>query len=168
MADIYNRAGNDFGGSFAADAAKVVFAGGSGGDLVGASGGVGLLTQQVQVSYSQQITRLYEIGSNFTFLVAGRTQGQIGLGRVLGPRAVQTAFYSKYGNVCNAPTNNLSLLLETGCPTGANSGVVGGLGKLAFLVKNVVLVSIGLTVASQDMIINEQVQALFISLDLNG
>ncbi len=172
MADIFNRAGNQYGGSFASDAAKIVFSsGGSGtGDLVGASGGVGLLTQTAQFNYMQQITRLYEIGSNFTFLVAGRTQGGLSMGRVLGPRKVQTQFYRNYGNVCNAANNNLTVVMETGCPAGTNTngGIGGGLGALAFLVKNTVIVSLGISVAAQDMIINEQFQAMFVSMELNG
>ena len=166
--DIYGRTGTDFGGSFAADAAAIVFSGGSGGaggDLTGA-GGVGLLTQQLQVSYQQQISRLYEIGSNFTFLVMGRSQGQFSVARILGPRPVQTAFYSKFGNVCNAATNIISLQMATGCQTsGSGGGVVGGLGQLSYLLRNCVLISIALSVAAMDMIINEQLQGMFISLD---
>ncbi len=170
MADIYNRAGNQFGGSFASDAAKIVFgSGGSGGggDIIGTSGGVGLLTQTAQMNYSQQVTRLYEIGSNFTFLVAGRTQGGVSMGRVLGPRPVQTQFYKNYGNVCNAANNNMTILMETGCPVGTGGGIGGGLGQLGFLIKNCVIVSLGISVAAQDMIINEQFQAMFVSLELS-
>lgn len=64
MPDIYNRSGNQFAGSIAADAARVVFSGV--GDLLGtgtAAGGVGLLTQSLQISYMQQVSRIYEIGT---------------------------------------------------------------------------------------------------------
>ena len=165
MADIFDRAGQQFGGSFAADAARVTFAGA--GDFIGqgGAGGVGLLVQNLQVSYQQQVTRLYEIGTNNTFLVAGRTAGQFGMGRVLGPRPVQKGFYSKYGNVCNAATNNLAFECQTGCPAGAGAGNGGGLADLVFNIKNVVLTSINLTAAAQDMIINEQLAAMFISFE---
>ena len=56
-ADVFSRQGQDFGGSFAADAAKVVF---SATDLN--DGGVGLLTQSLSFNYTQSITRMYEIG----------------------------------------------------------------------------------------------------------
>ena len=168
--DIYGRAGNQFGGAFAADAAKVVFSSGAGtsGDLIGPSGGVGLVTQSTNINYSQQISRIYEVGSDLTFLIAGRTQGQLSVARVLGPSAVQTAFYSNYGNVCNAANNNISVVMSTGCPTGANQGIGGGLGTLAFLILNVVIVNLGLSVAAQDMIFNEQFQAMYVSLGLNN
>ena len=160
MADLFDRAGNDYGGSFASDAAKIVFSG----------AGVGLLTQQFQVQYQQQVTRLYEIGSNQTFLVSGRAQGSLTIARVLGPRAVQTAFYGTYGNSCNAATNNLAIVLETGCPKGTsgNPGQSGGLGKLAFNIKNVVLTSVGISVTAQEMVVNESLQAIFVSLDQNS
>jgi hypothetical protein len=160
--DIFGRE-STLGGAIASDAAKIVFAGG-GDSIVGgvsASGGVGLLTQNLQISYQQQVTRIYEVGSNFTFLVAGRAQGTLGLGRVLGPRAVQTQFYRNYGNVCNASNNNLALELAAGC----HVSQPGDLGKISLVIRNVVLISIGFNVGSQDMVIGEQLQGLFVALD---
>lgn len=162
MADIFNRTGESYGGSFSADSAQVVFStGGSGGSLVGGSGGVGLLAQQVQIGYQQQIMRFYEIGSSFTFLVSGRSQGQMSMGQILGPRPVQTQFYKNYGDVCNAANNNLNFSLSAGC--GGNTASTAG--QLNFAVKNVVLTSISLSVAAQDMVINQQVAAMFVALD---
>jgi hypothetical protein len=169
MADIFNGQGSTFGGSFSADSAQVAFStGGAAGAPAGLSGGVGLLTQTIQFNYAQQITRLYEIGSNATFLVAGRTQGSLSLGRVLGPRQVQTQFYANYGNVCNAANNNITVSLQAGCTTGTASSGVGTQGTLAFLIQNVVIVSMGLTVAAEQMIVNENLQAMFVSLNLQG
>lgn len=148
-ADIYSRTGNDFKGAFSADAARIVF----GGDV----SGVGLLTQQLSVNYAQAITRLYEIGTNFTYYVAGRTQGQVGIGRVLGPRPVQLGFYTKYGNVCNAATNNLNFEIAAGC-TSPNA-------PARFQLKNAVITNMGISVNAQDMLVNEQVNMLFISLE---
>lgn len=164
MADIFSRAGQDFKGSFAADAARVAFAGGSA-DLLG----VGLLTQTISVNYTQALTRLYEIGTNYTYIVAGRTAGQLAMGRVLGPRPIQLGFYAKYGNVCNAATNNLNFEAETGCPTGENPGNTGGLsGTYTFGIRNAVITNIAITVSAQDMIINEQLQMMFVSLNLDN
>jgi hypothetical protein len=168
MADVFNRAGNTLGGTFSVDAAQIVFSGGgTAGAAPGLSGGVGLLSQNAQFSYQQQVTRLYEIGSNYTFLIAGRAQGSLALGRVLGPRPVQTQFYQNYGDVCNAANNNLAILMSAGCTTAAQ-GVGQGTGTLAFNVKNVVIVSIGINVAAQDMIVNEQLQAMFVALEVQS
>lgn len=166
MPDIFNNAATTLGGTFSADAAQIVFAGGGGaGSDPGIAGGVGLLTQNIQFSYVQQITRLYEVGTLNTFLVAGRTQGQAGFSRVLGPRPVQVAFYGNYGNVCNAPNNNIIITMAAG--TCAANGQVGALGQndaISFLIQNMVLVSIAMTVAAEQMIVNEQLQAVYVSL----
>lgn len=162
MPDIYNRSGNQFAGSIAADAARVVFSGV--GDLLGtgtAAGGVGLLTQSLQISYMQQVSRIYEIGTPYTYLVAGRAQGQLGMGRVVGPRKISQAFYRKFGDVCNAATNNINLEAAAGCAPDGNAAA-----ELAFQLKTVVLTSIALSIAAQDMVINEQVGAMFISLEI--
>ena len=172
MADVFAREGNDFQGSFASDGAKVIFASG-GTNASGEFLGVGMLTQQLSVQYSQAVTRLYEIGTNFTFLVAGRTQGQVTLARVLGPRAVQMSFYTKYGNVCNADTNNVNFETETGCekgtPGAAAPVIPGGLAEgHKFGVHNAVITSLGITVNAQDMMINEQITMMFVQLTSGG
>jgi hypothetical protein len=169
MADVFAREGNDFQGSFASDGAKVIFA--SGATAAGEFLGVGMLTQQLSVQYSQAVTRLYEIGTNFTFLVAGRTQGQVTLARVLGPRSVQLSFYTKYGNVCNAATNNVNFETETGCQKGLGAGPTpsGGLATgHKFGVHNAVITSLGITVNAQDMMINEQITMMFVQMTSGG
>lgn len=168
MADILNRADVKLGGTFSADGASIIFAaGGAGTNLTGSvdSGGAGLLTQNAQFNYSQQISRLYEVGSNYTFFIAGRTQGSLSMARVLGPRKIQTQFYKNYGNVCNAANNNITIKMATGCATGSGAGI-GTLGAIAFNVNNCVIVSLGMSVGAQDMIINEQFQMMFVALEL--
>ncbi len=162
MPDVFGRASSLFGGAMKADDAKISFSGGAGG-IVG--GGVGLLTQQAQFSYNQQITRLYEVGSSYEFFIAGRTQGQLSLARILGPRAVQTAFYSTYGDVCKAAQNSIAVSFAQGA-CGAPEAFGNTQGTVAINLKSVVLVSIGMSVGAQDMIINEQVSAMFVSMEI--
>ena len=126
-----------------------------------------MLVQNLGFNYQQQVTRIFEIGTNLQFYVAGRTQGQMSLGRVLGPRPIALAFYQKYGNVCEAATNILDIQLATGCrATGEFASVNGQI--YAFTMKFVVITSIGVTMAAQDMLINEQLSAMFASLNLKG
>ncbi len=42
----------------------------------------GLLAQQIQVGYSQQVNRFYEIGTNNVYMVRGRAEGQMSMSRV--------------------------------------------------------------------------------------
>lgn len=158
--DVYGRFSNSFGGAFAADSAKLTFAGGSE-NLVGA-GGVGLLTQQLAFNYTQMVSRLYELGTNNTFYVAGRTQGSISIGRVLGPRPVSMAFYQKYGSVCHASTNILNLQMATECEPSAATPT------FAWVMKFCLITSIAVSVNAQDMMVNEQLQMMFASLNPTG
>lgn len=169
MADVFNRAADAFGGSFAADAAKITFVQPgilsslpAGADPV--SGTVGMLTQNLQFNYQQQVTRVYEIGTNLTFLIAGRTQGQAGMGRILGPRPLALAFYQKYGDVCQAATNNLDVEFAASC----GNVDIAATQKYSMLLKFCVIISIGATVNSQDMVINETLALLFCSLTMKG
>lgn len=158
--DIYGRAGQDFGGSIAADAARVVFAAA---DLDGS--GVGMLVQQLQFNYQQQVSRIFEIGSDKTFYVVGRTQGQVTMARIVGPRQVQLGFYTKFGNACLAAENNIDFLAEAGC-TSAGGGRVGLSGTAyQFTIKHAVIISLGVQIGAQDMVINEQVQLMYTALN---
>lgn len=163
MADMLGRFSDSYGGSFSADAARITFASDPG--ILGTTGGVGLLTQQLSFNYQQQITRIYEIGTNLSFYVAGRTQGSLSVGRTLGPRKIAVAFYKKYGSVCNAATNHLDIEMATGCNVvGENSAQQ----NYSFSMKFCVIMSIGVSINAQDMMINEQLQVMFASLGMKG
>lgn len=156
MADLFNRQyTGDRVKSFSADGAKITFAG-DGGDIIG----TGLLTTQIGVSYMQQISKIYELGSFTTFLVAGRTSGNASLNRVLGPRPITTAFYRKYGDVCQAASNLLSFSLATQCGQTGESGSTG-----TFTLKGCVITTLGFAVNANDLIVNENLAITFVSLD---
>lgn len=159
MADIFNRLPLQYGGSFAADAASMNFGTNAAG--LGSGGGTGLVTQSLQVSYQQPITRLYEVGTQFTYYIAGRPQGSINLARVLGPGSVSTAFYEVFGDVCLADQNHLVFDVAAGCsPAGA---LVSN--RIFYLANNVLMQSVGISVQAQDMIINEAISMMFTSLE---
>jgi hypothetical protein len=163
--DIFSRDGQDFGGAFAADAASITFAQGE----IAGGGGVGLITQNLTFSYNQAVTRIFEVGSNLTFLVAGRASGQAGVARILGPRKIQTAFYKKYGNVCNAATNHIDFSAESACSVSSNAGRGSYTsGVYAFTLRSVIITGLNVGVSAGDMLINEQLQMMFIALNLNS
>lgn len=187
MSDLFGRRSMEFGGAFSADAAQIAFSFSNPRNSGVERGGVGLLTQQLNFTYQQQITRLYEIGSQRTFYVAGRPQGNAQLARVVGPREVTLAFYYKFGNVCCAKDNILQFSAAAMCfPSGSgttteadvatlanaasassllnNAGNSSG-SKLNLKMTGVVITSIGFTVQSENMVINEQVQCMFVALE---
>lgn len=146
--DIFGRVPMVLGGAFAADSATAVFG--------GLANGVGLLTQELSFNYSQAVTRLYEIGSRFTFYVVGRAKGEAEAKRVLGPRPVQLSFYSVYGNPCTAGT--LLFQVGVGCYLGQTTGA------LSFLLTGVLLTDIQISVRAEDMIVAEQLKLLYVAL----
>lgn len=156
MPDIFNRTTDSFGGSFAADQAQVTFPA-----LAGGGSDAGLLLQNLQFSYSQNVTRLYELGSPMIYYVGGRTQGNMGAARVVGPRLLSAAFYSTYGDVCNAPTNLLHFSLQGSC-----HGTIDQtqLAMIAYTARYVVITAVGVSVAANDVLINESIQGMFSSL----
>lgn len=177
MADIFSRASDSFGGSFSADGVVVNFSN------LGNDVGVGLLTQNLALNYSQNVSKVFEIGTDRVYFVAGRTNGSLGMGRILGPTKVQVALYNRFGDVCQAAKNNLTFTLSAACKpsSSAGSGRVFLDGPRAgsntqtgqasnnrsiYETKFNVLIGIGLQMAAQDMIVNEQMQMMFGSLNV--
>lgn len=162
MPDIYNRETDTFGGSFAADQGFVTFP-----QILDAQVGpigadVGLLIQRLAMSYQQQVTRLYEVGRPAIYYVGGRTNGDAGIDRVIGPRTISEPFYLTYGDMCNARTNTLDFSIENGC--GFEDEVPG---FVSYTSHFCVITTVGINVAAADMIINESIRLLFSSLTYN-
>ena len=158
MPDTFNRNTDAFGGSFAADAAKVTFPA-----LIGGQGAdAGLLVQNMAANYTQQVTRLFEVGSPNVYYVGGRTAGNASVARVVGPRKIAKEFYLTYGDICRARTNTLHFSVSTGC-----DGDQQGFARASYTAHFVVITTIGISVASQDMLINEQLGMMFSSFLYN-
>lgn len=152
MSDIFNRTSDVFGGSFSADQARVTFPA-----LTGGGSDAGLLMQNLQLSYQQSVTRLFEISSSAIYYVGGRTQGNASVSRVMGPRKIASAFYQTYGDVCNAATNTLHFSLSTGCGDTQ-------LARASYTCHFVVVTTISIGVSAADMVINESLGMMFSSL----
>lgn len=156
MADIFNRATPRYGGSFTSDGARLHFAG----DIEGA----GLLIQNITVNFQQAITRIWELSSNTTYYIGGRTSGQMGMTRVLGPTPLSRAFYTRYGDVCNVSDGSvITLNFENACgPEGTN------LGETTYQVRQPVITALGINMSAADMVISENVTMLFATLERVG
>lgn len=147
--DVFSR-DVSYGGSFSADGCRVTFS-----DF-----GAGLLVQTLTYQYQQQISRLYEVGSPYLYLIAGRTQGRVGMSRVIGPKRIMPAFYAKYGDVCKAGDNNLKIGAKTGCHGGASD--TGAEQKI--LLRNCVISQLGGSVNANDVLITENLDMMFLLL----
>jgi len=162
MPDIFNRTTDQFGGSFAADDARVTFPALIGG--VGAD--AGLLVQNLSANYTQQVTRLFEVGSPNIYYVGGRTSGDATMARVVGPKKIAKEFYATYGDICRARTNTLHFSLATGCEAGTTA-TAGLRARASYTAHFVVITTVGISVAAADMLINEQLQMIFSSFVYN-
>lgn len=161
MADIFNRNTNTFGGSFAADDAFITFPSlqdAATGQSIGAD--IGLLIQRLSMSYQQSITRMYEVGRAAIYYVGGRTNGDIGVERVIGPKAISKEFYQTYGDMCRARQNTLNFSMQSGC--GFNDA--GTRAVVDYACHFCVVTTVGVNVAAADMIINESIRIMFSSL----
>lgn len=159
MADVFTRTEVDFGGAMHAQ----------NGIIVPNNGLSGVLMQNIQLSYQQQVSRIYELGNRGqrtkVYYIGGRSQGTMGAAHVIGPGVSMKAFYDNFGDVCQARTNTCVLdLAPNSC--GQLGPVSNGGGK--YTVKYCVLISIGVSVAAQDFVINENSQLMFSGLEFDG
>jgi hypothetical protein len=157
--DIFNRATNTIGDSWSTDGASITFGGPA--EVVG-SFGAGMLVQQTNVGYQQQVTRIYEIGSDYTYFIAGRVQGNLTIGRIIGPSVIMSSFYTTFGNPCNVRQNVMQLNVASTCEGGAFKKAA------SYLISYIILTSVGLTVGAQDMVVNEQLQMMFVKMEMGG
>lgn len=158
MAEIFTRTEVDFGGAMHAQFGIIV-----------ASGGLtGVLMQNIQLSYQQAITRLYELGDrglkSKVYYVGGRAQGSMSIAHVIGPGVSIKAFYDNFGDVCAAKNNTVMIdLTPNVC-----SIVPLAPPRAKYIAKYCVLVSVGMSVAAQDFVVNENSQLMFSGLEFDG
>jgi hypothetical protein len=145
--DVYNRE-VDLGQPFSADAARLLFEGGT----------QDMLVQSLSIQYKQNVTRLWEVGSGKQYFVAGRTEGQFTMNRIVGPKPVNKDFMNRYGDVCQIAGKHLTFLLQAGCGTADNRGRITADG--------VVLTQVTYQVQAQDMVIQEGISAIFARLEI--
>jgi hypothetical protein len=126
------------------------------------------IVQNVQLQFNQQINRIYDVGNGgrtgvaAVYYVGGRAQGQGTIARVLGPGQSGSlgAFYTKFSSICN-PLNLAFQFTGTSCKGGANAGA-----KTVYSAQGSVITQVGIQVAAQDMIVNENVTFMFANLDV--
>ena len=118
----------------------------------------GFLVQNVQFSYSQQVTMLYEIGSSNVYYVGGRAQGTATLSRIAGPAQFGADFIRLYNDVCSP--EDISFAGRSGACGNSNVGAV------RYNLVDAVLTTVSVSVTAQDVVINEQLQFIFADLDI--
>jgi len=139
--DIFGRESAGYGGAFSSSKASMKFS---------KSEANALLVTQAQLSYGQQLSRIFELQSDKAYFIVGRVQGRGSLGTVIGPKAVSADFYKAIGDACNPETLSFNF----------GSGSCAG-GKASRTAHGVIVENLGFQVSAQDMLINEQVAFQF-------
>jgi len=154
MADVFTRTEVGFGGAMHAQ----------NGIIVPANGLTGVLMQNIGINYQQQVTRLYELGTRGkmtnVYYVGGRANGSMSAAHVVGPGVSMKAFYDNFGDVCKANTNTIVLDLAP--------NICDGQAQAKYTMKFCVLVAIGVSVAAQDFVVNENSQLMFSGMEFDG
>lgn len=154
--DVFKRTELVWGGAFAADCGLVTP------DV--AKGLSGVMMQNMDVNYAQNVARIYELGeagkTPAVYYVGGRSQGTLAVANVVGPKAAMKTFYQTFSDVCQAVDNNIVLSLAR-----ADCSAKGQSKTVAYTAKFCVLTQIGLNVSAQDMIINQSSNIMFSNLE---
>ena len=114
----------------------------------------GFLIQNIQFSYTQQITLLYEIGSEFVYYVGGRAQGTATLARVVGPAPFSGQFINMFNDLCDP--QDITFDASGGCESGG----------ISYTLEDAVLTTISVSVTAQQVVVNEQLQFIYIDLEI--
>lgn len=156
MADIFNKTPRNVVGGFSVDKATLNF------PTLGADGKTsGLLVQNIQINYQQQVSFVYDLAkADDVYYIAGRASGTMAVGKIVGSKGVMKDFYKQYGDVCNVKGKNVELSGMAGCQdtNGATSGTV--------TIREPVIASFGMTMNVDTAIIGENCQMIFATLEL--
>ena len=149
ISDVYGR-NLEFGGSFSADGALLTFP--------GALGGENLLVIQAEWSYPQQVQILHSLSSakGYIFAAPNSEGGTLRIGRIVGPQASISSFFTTFGNVCSL-NNSFSITASAGCE--ANTDQKWADYTATF--HNVVITNIGGSMSVQDFMIKENIELKF-------
>jgi hypothetical protein len=178
MADVFQAAPMSFGGGFKSDT----------GMLTTASGLSGVLMQNINITYTRPVTKIFELGNysaptpgpggttipgkgTNVYYVEGRPQGSLTLARVLGFAASINAFYVKFGSVCRAGQNNMTLTLsnvECAKAPGDPPSVIPSKIPVTLDLSFCVLTSVGISVTVQNFVVNENCSMEFANMVYTG
>lgn len=168
MANIFGKTPKTTGAGFSVDRATFSFSG-----LTSANpnpnqplapGGVGLLIQNVQLQYQQQLNFIYDLSNpQAVYYVAGRAEGTLQIGKVVGDQSGMALFFQTFGNVCedrqSATINGL-----TGCNSVTTGPTINA--QQGFTIADPIIASYGLSMTVNEGIVSEQVQMRFTDMSL--
>lgn len=157
MADFF-KAGNTadngkIGGVFNGVDVTISLGNAAGGGLQGA------LVQHVAISYRRQINRLFELGSDDTYYILGRSEGTAQMSNIVGPSSVVSEMLDALSDACKVSQNVLSVRANpTLCATDA------AVSNVNFSLEGCILSDISVTISVQDFTVAQQASIMFSKL----
>ena len=144
--DLFGRTVVPVGGVYSSDTAVMTVSGTT-------ASGVGALVQIVECSYQQQVTQLFELGSNSAYMQLGRAQGQLTVGKILSNVDFDRALF----NSC-AGGGTVIIQASSGC-YGQGSATLRGK-----TLTGVFITQYGVSMTTQDLLIRENLVATFVAM----
>jgi hypothetical protein len=142
--------------------------------FIGSSGSAaveGYLIQSWNMSYSQNVEELFEIGSNRLYWAKGRPVGQGSIGRVIGAKDADTgnsAFFPKEAfDICAGGATLMISAIGGHCTTPGTGVEVMGKG-IDITMSGVVITTIGFGMQVTDVKLAENFAWRFAHLELNA
>lgn len=150
--DIFGRENTGYAGAYNSARAKLSFG------TPGSDAGAKLLVTNLGLQYAQQLSRIFEIGSDKMYVVVGRVQGNGTLGNVIGPKRVSVAFYQEIADPCRNTVLTFKFDSQAEdtdlCPRVTATRRITG----------VIAESLGMQMNAQDMMIQENLGFQFAEL----
>lgn len=143
MADIFNRQNVPVGGVFLSDKAIMTVSG-------DANLGVGALVQNVDATYTQQVSSVFELGSNKVYQMMGRALGNLTIGRIVGTTEFAEALFDN----CKGG-GTVMFQGEPGACYGVDPGTFNR------TLTGVFITNYGFSMNTQELMIRENLQAVF-------
>jgi hypothetical protein len=159
MASVFAEASPSLKGVFSSNRAGVS---GPGGKAFG-------VVTNVQINFSQQISRVYDLnkknvggdGKAPMYYVGGRAEGRATFGRLIGPGASGCDFYEKYGNICKIAGTSIQLTFHG---SGTLDPTCQGQ-KVKYTLTSPICISVGISMNAQDTMVNENAQFMFADME---
>jgi hypothetical protein len=126
--------------------------------------------QQVGIDYRQPVRRVFELGPGVavangaaraqpSYYIIGRPEGRFQMSKFVGANVLSACFYRTYGSACGP--NVITLSGVVGCsPTDPRSR------RMTWNMNGVILDGERFDLDGREMVVQEQVSAQFIGLDL--
>lgn len=157
MSDIYGYKRNPKpSGVVSTEESILSFAGGGAGN----GGASGLMIQNWQVQYQQNVQELFELGSAALYWVKSRPQGQGTIARVVGKAGGRKSIFPKKAyDICDGGTQ-FAISARSGACSGTNFETV------RIEMDGVLITNIGFSMSVQDTLLQESISFRFAYMDL--